>query len=646
MTNPITPDHVFDLTTVSEPSLSPDGSTLVFVTTTVDRETMTRESRIRVSSQPFDDISVLIDGTSDSSPVISPDGTNVAFLRQDERGQKQVWLTSLSGGEPRQVSDLIGGASELAWSPDSRNIVLVSSVDPDQFPDDAIQNNFPQTKVVRRIRYRHDHRGHTGDAFRHVFAIDVESGDARLLTDGEGDNLSPTWSPDGKSIAFVSDDVEDRDFNTNTQVKVVDAGGGEPVSWSADLPYVWGVTWSPDGSSLAAIGCHDLEMWDPRSAWLYVLRKGQPAHRVTDGLHTPVPDCGLQWTDDDHVLFVGAHRGEYFLCAVPASGGELTTVAGGGVQYDALTLDAGASQAVLVVESPDSHTELVHIDVGTGAQRTITSYNSTYLDTHSAASVEKFTINRAGFDIQSRVLFPPTFDATQKYPMVLDIHGGPNGRFSDNFDPVHQILATHGYIVLTVNPRGSSTYSPEFTKSVLGDWGGEDYLDILASVEELAKRSYIDEDRMAVHGFSYGGFMSGWIVGHDNRFKAAIVGAMCANLHSMYGTSDIGTSFGEINWGGVYTDARDKFLEHSPITYAPNVETPVLLLHGEADLRCPIEQSEQYFVALMRLGKTVEFVRFPDSPHGFRKTGHPKLIVEYFERMLGWLERYVGVGPS
>ena len=199
------------------------------------------------------------------------------------------------------------------------------------------------------------------------------------------------------------------------------------------------------------------------------------------------------------------------------------------------------------------------------------------------------------FEIESRVLLPPDFANTKKYPVVLDIHGGPNGRFSDNFDPVHQVLATNGYIVLSVNPRGSSTYGPEFTKAVLGDWGGEDYLDIMASVDELAARPYVDENRMAVHGFSYGGFMSGWIVGHDHRFKAAIVGAMCANLHSMYGTSDIGTSFGEINWGGPYTGARDKFLHHSPITYAHNVQTPVLLLHGEDDLRCPIEQSEQYF---------------------------------------------------
>jgi dipeptidyl aminopeptidase/acylaminoacyl peptidase len=643
MTKLITPDHIFDLTSVSEPSLSPDGSTLVFVKITVDRETMTRESRIMVSSQPFDEKSALTDGTSDSSPTISPDGAKVAFLRSDERGKKQICMSDLSGGEPRQVSDLPGGTSEPAWSPNGNSIAVVSSVDPDNRDDTW----FPKTKVVRRIRYRHDHRGYTGDAFRQVFVIDTESRDARQITDGEGDNLSPTWSPDGKSIAFISDDLKDRDFTTNTQAKVVSLSSGETMSWSADLPYIWSVAWSPDGNALAAIGCHDPEMWDPRSAWLYVLKKGQPAQRITDGLYTPVPDCGLRWTNDSRIVFVGVHRGEYFLCTIRTDGADFKLITPGGVQFDGLTVNADATDAVLVVESPDSHTELAQVRLDTGSGRTLTSYNSKYFEGHPpVASVEKFAIIRGGFGIESRVLFPPDFNDSQKYPVVLDIHGGPNGRFSDNFDPVHQILATHGYIVLAVNPRGSSTYSPEFTKSVLGDWGGEDFSDILASVDELAKRPYIDEDRMAVHGFSYGGFMSGWIVGHDTRFKAAIVGAMCANLHSMYGTSDIGTSFGEINWGGVYTEARDKLLEHSPITYAPNVETPVLLLHGEADLRCPIEQSEQYFVALKRLGKIVEFVRFPDSPHGFRKAGHPKLIVEYYEYLLGWLERYVGVDPT
>ena len=409
---------------------------------------------------------------------------------------------------------------------------------------------------------------------------------------------------------------------------------------------MWAAAWSPYGGSLAAIGCHDPEMWDPRSAWLYVLDAGGSVRRITDGLYTPVPECGLWWTAERGIVFVGAHRGEYLVCSIHPDGSGFRPITGGGMHLDSLSMDRRASHAVIVAQSPRSPGELMQVDLDSGALQAITSYSEPYLDRRLPARMEKFTIHRGGFDIESRVRFPPGFDGTKRYPVVLDIHGRPNGRFSDNFDPVHQVLAANGYIVLAVNPRGSSTYSPEFTRAVLGDWGGEDFLDILASVDELAARPYVDQDRMAVHGFSYGGFMGASIVGRDHRFRAAVVGSMCANLHSMYGTSDIGTSFGELNWGGVYTGAREEFLRRSPISSAPEVRTPVLLLHGEEDLRCPIEQSEQYFVALKRLGKTVEFVRLPGCNHSFWRSGHPGMVVQYYRLILDWLGRHIGAGPE
>ena len=227
------------------------------------------------------------------------------------------------------------------------------------------------------------------------------------------------------------------------------------------------------------------------------------------------------------------------------------------------------------------------------------------------------------------------------YPLVLDIHGGPNGAFYDAFVPAQQVLATAGYLVMAVNPRGSSTYGAEFMMAVLGDWGGEDYLDLMAAVDEVVQRPYVDADRLGVHGYSYGGYMTSWTVGHTNRFKAAVVGAPCINLHSMYGTSDIGISFGEAQWGGSVVDAADKMLERSPITYAADVDTPVLLLHGDADARCPISQSEEYFTVLKRLEKEVEFVRFPGCSHLFPRMGHPKMREEYLTRTLGWFNRYL-----
>jgi dipeptidyl aminopeptidase/acylaminoacyl peptidase len=261
---------------------------------------------------------------------------------------------------------------------------------------------------------------------------------------------------------------------------------------------------------------------------------------------------------------------------------------------------------------------------------------------HPPAAMEKYTITRAGTDVECRMLFPPGFDRSRRYPLIVDVHGGPHGAFYDVFNPTQQVLATAGYLVLLVNPRGSATYGGDFAKAVMGDWGGEDFSGIMAAVDDAISRPYVDDQRLGIHGYSYGGYMTSWIVGHDRRFKAAVAGAPCINLDSMYGTSDIGVSFGELQWGGTRQEAVDRYRERSPLTYVANVETPVLLLHGEADARCPIEQSEQYFVALKRLGKRVEFVRFPDCSHLFLRLGHPRMREEYRRRILAWFDGLIG----
>ena len=195
--------------------------------------------------------------------------------------------------------------------------------------------------------------------------------------------------------------------------------------------------------------------------------------------------------------------------------------------------------------------------------------------------------------------------------------------------------------MLFVNPRGTSTYGPDFTHAVIEDWGGEDSLDLLAALDAVCERPYVDAERLGVHGYSYGGYMTSWLIGHTDRFKAAVVGAPVINLESMYGTTDIGVSWGRLEWGGRPAENREWYRERSPLTHAPNVTAPVLLMHGEADHRCPISQSEEYFVALRDRGKRVELVRFPGCAHPFVVAGHPKLRKEYYDRLVGWMDRYV-----
>ena len=647
MPSSISSDLVYKLVSVASPSLSPDSSRLAFVRSHVDSETLETRSQIMVMDMASGESAPFTSGESDSSPRFSPDGRYLAFVRPDNDGKSQIWIMSTGGGEARKLTDVAGGITDITWSPDSGALAFVSDVDPDRAPDDHDPKKDPRVSVVRRIRYRADGLGWRGEAFRHIFVVDRESGATRQLTDGEGDDSAPAWSPDGSSIAFVADRRPDRETATHSDVYVAPASGGDIEPRSQGLSSVASLCWSPSGDSMAVVGSDDDIVGAGWQSWLFVVEPRCAPRKLTDdsisvaGGYAPLaPAPEMRWTDDGCISFIADARGESAIYQVDAGTGYLRKVTGGGLMSQ-VSFDADAGSAVVLTVPPDSAGDLRSVDMTSGAVAQLTDFNRKYFEERPPAKLEKFTHSRGGFEIESRVLFPPDFYPESRYPLVLDIHGGPHGVFSDSFSPQQQILATAGYIVLAVNPRGSSTYGTDFMTAVLGDWGGEDYLDIMSAVDLICERDYVDEARLGITGYSYGGFMSSWIIGHDTRFKAAVVGAPCINLSSMYGTSDIGIRFGEAQWGGKRWEAQDTFLEHSPLTYAPNVETPALLMHGESDHRCPIEQSEQYFVTLKRLGKEVEFVRFPGSSHGFVRTGHPKLREEYLSRLLGWMNKHI-----
>ncbi len=636
MPSSILPKHVNTLIDVSTPHISPDGSSLVFVRTTIDTDKNKSVSQIMCQTLPNGIPEVFTQGEKDGQPKYAPNGENIAFLRPDEKGKKQIYLLSTSGGEAKQCTFLETGIHEFSWAPDNQHFVIASRIDPSQTNNPS---NIPQSQVIQRIRYRGDEEGWLGNSFLQLFVISLDTGEATQITHEEGDHRAPIWSPDGKYIAFITNAVNDRDFNRRSEAHVISPKGGPSVCWSANLSRVDVLTWSPDSTQLAAIGSHDADVWDPRMSWLYVLSPDKPEKQLTDGTFTVVSLRRKSWTADNHIVVIGDQAGESTLYRVPVAGGEATPITGGGQTFTGFTMRD--PQVVIQTNSPTSPSALYAMNLKHGSPIKLTHFNEDFLSTHPPAKLEKFTFTRNDLPIQARVFYPPNFNETKKYPLVLEIHGGPNGRFSDSFDITHQVLAGAGYIVLAVNPRGSSSYGPDFLKAVLCDWGGEDFLDLMAAVDEMCKRPYVDAHRLGVHGYSYGGFMSSWIVGHDHRFKAAVVGAPCINLHSMYGTSDIGVSFGENQWGGSSVGDIDILLKHSPLTYATQVQTPVLLMHGETDYRCPIEQSEQFFVALKRQGKTVEFVRFPNGAHGFRKNAHPTFREEYLQRMIDWLNAYV-----
>lgn len=649
MSSPISPDIAHCLRSVGDPTLAQDGSKVAYTYSWFEQDGLESFSRIMMLDLADGRAQEFTQGQNDTAPRFAPGDGSLGFLRRDEDGRRQVWVMGASGGEARRVTDMARGVIDFGWSPDSRQLVVCADVDSEPPNDVQDSSKAPQVRVVSRIRYRYDTLGWRGDAHFHLFVVSLDGGPVRQLTDGDWDDLAPVWSPDGDRIAFISGRRDDRDQRALNEAYVVPAAGGEAEKWSEGLTDVGALSWSPDGGRLVAIGSDMPEGMAFWQSWLYILEPEQSPRRLTDDYVRPYlsfPAMGrpaeLYWTDDERILFLGDTKGETYLLEVPAQGGRCRPSGGGGWQSTNLCLDKNAQAAVVLSTFPASPNELHYLDLVSTFSEQLTYSNREYLEEHPPARMEKFFIQREDLEIECRLWLPPDFDRAQRYPLVLDVHGGPNGAFYDSFNPAQQVMATSGYLVLAVNPRGSSTYGKEFMMAVLGDWGGEDYQDLMAAVDEVAARPYVDEDRLGVHGYSYGGFMASWIVGHTDRFKAAVVGAPCIDLYSMCGTSDIGVSFGESQWGGTLVDAAEELIKHSPIKYASDVNTPVLLLHGEADVRCPIAQSEEYFVALKRLGKEVEFVRFPDCSHLFPRMGHPKMREEYLARTLGWFQRWLG----
>ena len=654
MTKPITPDLVYDLVTVAEPSLSSDGRLLAYVRSQVNAETQKAESRIMLVRLPDRTSEEFTAGPGDSAPAFSPDGRGLAFLRSNDEGLRNLWIIPTDGGEAWQLTSGRGGVSEFAWSPDSTKIAYVSNVDPDILPEDHDPSTDPMTRVVGRIRYRYDTLGWRGNAHRHIFVVDVSTSDSSQITDGDWDDGFVTWAPDGARLAFVSGRLEDRDTRAGSEAYVVNASGGEAELRSAGLLNVVTVAWAPDANRLLALGSVDPDNMGHWQGRLYVLEPDKAPEELRSDSLSPVggfPGLGtppeIRWTDDERVVLLADRMGVTCLFELHAGSGAVRSVQDAGGQMTSLSLDAEALTAAVVTSTPNSPSDIYLMNLTPDHSVTRqTGVNDEFLAQHPPGEMTKFAIERGGLDIESRLFLPPDFDESQSYPLVLDIHGGPHGVFYDAFNPIQQVLAGAGYVVLAVNPRGSSTYGESFMKAVIRDWGGEDYLDIMAAVDKAASLPYVDASRMGVTGYSYGGFMTAWIIGHDHRFKAAVSGAPCINLSSMYGTSDVGISFGEVQWGGKRKDALDKYLEMSPLTYAPEVQTPVLLLHGEDDHRCPIGQSEEYFVTLKRLGKEVELVRFPGSAHSFLRGGHPKLRREYLTRVVDWFDRHIESSPT
>lgn len=646
---PWTPeDLIYGLTPVGDPQISPDGELIAHTLTRTSKETGKSETDIYLMARDGSNARrITYGGKKNGTPRWSPDGTTLAFISDRDGGNGKMstlCLLPLTGGEARPLTSHLNAITAPAWSPDGTKIAYVTTVDPENpneepRPEDAP----PPVRVTTRYDYKQDNRGYVGDARSQVFIVEVESGERRQLTQELWDHQEPQWSPDGRTIA-----VRIPGENTFTsQLGLIDVESGEITRVGSEGGNVSVWSWSSDGKRIVYAG-------DERQTWQsdlfrYEVATGEVV-RLTDDLPV-LPDAGFPtiappaqpvWLDERTILLSAIRAGASGLYTFDIETADLTEVVSWQETRGGLSTDRSNRYVVQISTGIERSGEVSLYDRETGEYRLLTSFNEELSATRGIGKWERFEVQRGEFTIEAWLLFPPDFDETKRYPVILDIHGGPNGHYGYNFSNTQQILASNGYLVVYSNPRGSSTYGRHFTMQVVRDWGGEDYLDLMAVMDTVLERPYADASRTGVYGYSYGGYMTAWIIGHTDRFGAAVCGAPCFDLESMYGTSDIGHSFGDLQWGGGPHREADWYREHSPSTYAHHAKTPTLIVHGEADERCPIGQGEQMFIALKKAGCEVAFARYPGGSHAMNRVGPPAHRVDYLTRALGWYDDHIG----
>jgi dipeptidyl aminopeptidase/acylaminoacyl peptidase/CubicO group peptidase (beta-lactamase class C family) len=634
--------RIEDLTALAvpeQPALSPDGTRTAYVLRTSD--TVGDRNRRALWVAGPGEPRGLTTGAADSAPAWSPDGTRLAFLRATD-GPPQLWVLPADGGEPGQLTALPLGAGAPRWSPDGRMIAFAAPVETgDGDPAAPI--------VTERLDYQADGEGHLRTVRTHLHVLDVHSGAVRQVTEGDWHTGEPAWSPDSTRLAYGAATAPDADLRAARPPYVLDVTDPLATPVPAGLPagIASGVTWADD-DTLLVVGTVDGPTGHARLLRLPV--GGEPVD-LAAALDRNVMRGGAAYPGalprlgGDGVLFCVRDRGCTHLYTVPLEGGApRPVVAGAGRTVTGLSV-AGGTAAVLLV-TPTSFGEVVTVDLASGAETVRTSHTGTEVALYVREERE-FTISD-GTTVQGWLVRDP--GTTGPGPLLLDVHGGPHNAWNGGADEAHvyhQELAARGWTVLLLNPRASDGYGEDFFTATTGGWGVTDAKDFQEPVDRLVAEGVADPRRLAVAGYSYGGFMTCYLTSRDDRFAAAVAGGVIADLTSMAGTSDTGHGLAVHELGGTPWADRDHYAAMSPLARVEDVRTPTLVLHGLADMRCPVGQAQQWYTALRERGVPARLVLYPDAAHLFFIDGRPSHRVDFNRRVADWVERYAGdaAGP-
>jgi len=657
-------DDLFRLRFVADPQISPDGTQVAYVVAWVDPTDHTRY-RSQLKLAPFDGSSPSRALTSgqyrDTAPRWSPDGCSIAFVSDRDDSRSQIFLLPLHGGEPQQLTKLKRGAGAPVWSPTGDRLAFSARVDIEEIAKQEGQSDEkgkpPRVKLVTRVKHKADGEGFVEAIRKHLFVLNTnpETSEPKQVTDGDWDDVEPAWSPDGQLIAFTSNRERDRDLSLLNDVWVVPSAGGRARRLTRHRGQASTPAFSPDGQRVAYLGHERGWTYGARTELLAVPIAGGDSSSLANNFEDELGNAALSdardpfsaqppiWQPDGRgLLGLVSRQGRVEVVRFPLDKAKPQTLVGRDSEVAAFSVSRDGARLACIISDPTHPYEVFAVE-GQHAECRLSTENDALLETLEIAPAEPFQVKSTdGEAVHGWLLKPPGFSERKKWPLVLEVHGGPETMYAWTFMHEFQVLAARGYAVLYTNPRGSKGYGEAFTARIFADWGNQDAADCMAAVDAASAWRWVDTTRLGVTGGSYGGFMTAWLVGHTERFRAAVSQRGCYNFVSFYGTSDIGPFFGDYILGGPVYEREALYRERSPLTYAKQMRTPLLLIHSEQDLRCPIEQAEQLFVQLRRIGKTeVEMVRFPEESHNLSRSGRPDRRIERLERIVGWFDKHM-----
>ena len=669
----ITEKDLYAFHWVGSPQISPDGAKVVYTLVKVAANHDDYETALWIAPTSGGPSRQLTSGPRDSGAQWSPDGKTLAFLRATEKDGKpqppQVYLLSLEGGEARALTEMPKGASSPVWSPDGHSIAFSSITLPKDFEKkgDAAESD---VRVITRAQYRENGEGYVDpDRPTHIWVVDVPRVAAgpqksRALTTGEFSESDTTWSPDGLKIYFTSDRNKEPYYEPPQRaIYVVSATGGAMRKVAAIDGPVYQISVSPNGRRLAFVGEIDRgegvvqRSYSEPDLFVAETETGSTPKNLTlqydfdiagsvQGDQAPPRGGGVSppvWSADGGSIFVKtSEQGRVNLESVDSETGKVEAVTKGDHTVISYSATPDSSKMAVLLSTPTNIGDVFLVNSASGKMEPVTHVNAELFTRLSLTEPE--TIWYKSFDgrrIQAWVQRPPDFQAGKKYPLILDIHGGPHSAYGYVFDHEFQWMAAKGYVVLYPNPRGSTSYGQEFGNIIQYHYPGDDFKDLMAGVDELIARGWVDPEKLGVTGGSGGGVLTNWTVGHTDRFKAAVSQRSIADWTGFWYTADF-SQFTPFWFRGAPWQQEADFKERSPITYIERVHTPLMLIEGEADFRTPpADGGEQMFRALKYLRRPVVMVRFPGESHELSRSGKPSHRVERLQHIVAWFDKYL-----